>query len=161
MYEDSQPTIVEREVADLLVDLARAEVVAPDMEQFFVHRPRAELRHLPKISIAMLALYNHKSSEGVETYPNVPSSEYLTPMSASSDCAAARGSSSAVGVASRNSARMGMSNSRTPQAMNRLRSTLLRLPIGLSYVAVSVKSGKDSAICQHCHLHRQMRRHIS
>jgi hypothetical protein len=46
-------TVVEREVANLLVDLTRTELVTPDMEQLFVHRPWAELRHFPEISAVL------------------------------------------------------------------------------------------------------------
>ena len=46
-------------------------------------------------------------------------------------CSAVIGSSSAVGVASMKSFRMGMSKSSAAQAMKRFRSTLLTDPIGL------------------------------
>lgn len=46
-------------------------------------------------------------------------------------CSAVMGSSSAVGVASMKSLRMGMSKSSDAQAMKRFKSTLLMDPIGL------------------------------
>lgn len=46
-------------------------------------------------------------------------------------CSAVMGSSSAVGVASMKSLRMGISKSSDAQAINRFRSTLLMDPIGL------------------------------
>lgn len=47
------------------------------------------------------------------------------------------GSNSAVGVALRNSSRIGSERLSRDQAMNFLRSTLLIEPIGLSYLVVS------------------------
>lgn len=47
------------EVARLLVDLPRTEVVAPDVEQFLIHGPRAKLRNLPQASEDRQLLVRH------------------------------------------------------------------------------------------------------
>lgn len=53
MYGDLQPTVIEREVANFLINLTRTELVAPDMEQLLVHGPWAELGHFAEISAVL------------------------------------------------------------------------------------------------------------